>query len=90
MALNNFDWIVERAGEVQKPLRVVVAGADAENILLGVFQAQKSGFASPVLVGEPEKVEPMLERLDLGYHFKVRHPICGSVLTETLLIAETD
>ena len=65
MALNNFDWIVERAGEVQKPLRVVVAGADAENILLGVFQAQKSGFASPVLVGEPEKVEPMLERLGL-------------------------
>ena len=35
-------------------------------------------------------IKPMLERLDLGYHFKVRHPVCGSVLTETLLIAESD
>ncbi len=35
-------------------------------------------------------IKPMLENLNLGYRFKVRHPICGSVLTETLLIAEVD
>ena len=34
-------------------------------MLLGAFQAQDEGFASPVLVGEPDKVEPMLERLGL-------------------------
>ena len=35
-------------------------------------------------------IKPMLEQLNLGYCFKVRHPVCGSVLTETLLIAETN
>ena len=65
MALKNFDLIVERAKESFKPLRVVIAGADAENMLLGAFQAQDEGFATPVLVGEPDKVEPMLERLGL-------------------------
>ena len=40
MALKNFDLIVERAKESFKPLRVVIAGADAENMLLGAFQAQ--------------------------------------------------
>ena len=37
MALKNFDQIVEQAKSVQKPKTVVIAGADAENILLGAF-----------------------------------------------------
>lgn len=65
MALTNFDQIVERAKQSFKPKRVVIAGADAENILLGAFQAQQAGFATPVLVGEQEKILPMLERLGL-------------------------
>ena len=65
MALKNFDLIAERAKETSRPMRLVIAGADAENILLGAFQAQEAGFAAPVLVGEPDKVEPMLERLGL-------------------------
>ena len=64
MALKNFDQIVEQAKSVQKPKTVVIAGADAENILLGAFMAQEAGFVFPVLVGEEEKVVPMLERLD--------------------------
>lgn len=35
-------------------------------------------------------IKPMLEHLDLGYRFKIRHPVCGSVMTETILIAEAD
>lgn len=35
MALKNFDQIVEQAKSVQKPKTVVIAGADAENILAG-------------------------------------------------------
>ena len=35
-------------------------------------------------------IKPMLEQLDLGYRFKIRHPVCGSVITETLLIAEAE
>lgn len=65
MALKNFDQIVERAKACIKRRRVVIAGADAENILLGAFQAQDAGFASVILVGEAAKVEPMLERLGL-------------------------
>ena len=65
MALKNFDQIVSQAKQMPKPLRAVIAGADAENILLGAFMAQEAGFISPVLVGEAAKVEPMLERLGL-------------------------
>lgn len=35
-------------------------------------------------------IKPMLEQLNLGYRFKIRHPVCGSVMTETLLIAEAE
>ena len=65
MALENFDLIIERAKLSGKKNRVVIAGADAENILLGTFEAQDAGFATPVLVGERAKIEPMLERLGL-------------------------
>ena len=65
MALKNFDQIVERAKQSFRPLRVVIAGADAENILLGAFEAQDAGFAFPILVGDPAKIQPMLERLGL-------------------------
>lgn len=66
MALKNFDQIVARAEQSLKKKRVVIAGADAENILLGTFQAQERGFAAPVLVGEESKILPMLERLGLS------------------------
>ena len=65
MELKNFDQIVERAKQSFRKQRVVIAGADTENILLGAFEAQDAGFATPVLVGEAEKIEPMLERLGL-------------------------
>ena len=59
MALENFDLIVERAKLSGKKNRVVIAGADAENILLGTFEAQEAGFATPVLVGEADKTRLM-------------------------------
>lgn len=65
MALKNFDQIVERAKQSFRKQRVVIAGADSENILLGAFEAQDAGFATPILVGEAAKIEPMLERLGL-------------------------
>ena len=65
MAVQSFEQIVEKAKQSGRCSRVAVAGADAENILLGVFQAQQAGIAAPILVGDPAKVEPMLERLGL-------------------------
>ena len=46
-----FDRVVEKAKSAGKPMRVAIAGADAENILLGAFAAQEDGFVEPVLVG---------------------------------------
>mgnify|MGYP002536850334 CR=1 FL=1 len=65
MALRSFDTVIERAKNAGVKNRVVIAGADAENVLLGAFEAQEAGFATPVLVGESDKVLPMLERLGL-------------------------
>ena len=65
MALTNFDQIVERAKQSFRKERVVIAGADSENILLGAFEAQDAGFATPILVGEAEMILPMLEKLGL-------------------------
>lgn len=65
MAVQNFEQIVEKAKQTGKRSRVVIAGADAENILLGAFHAAEEGFAHPVLVGEEAKIRPLLERLGL-------------------------
>lgn len=66
MAVQNFEQIVDRAKAAGRRSRVVIAGADAENILLGTFHAAEEGFAHPILVGDPAKIRPMLERLGLA------------------------
>lgn len=69
-----FDFIVEKAKSVRKPARVVVAGADAENILKAVFQAEADGFAIPVLVGNEESIMREIE----AFGFKDRrYEICN-------------
>ena len=60
-----FKEIVEKAKALKKPVRVAVAGADAENILKGVFKAQEDGFVEPILIGNYKKIEKMVE--DLGF-----------------------
>ena len=62
---NDFDIIVDRAKALTKPVRVVIAGADCENILLGAFEAQESGFVYPILVGNQKRIWDMLDRLGL-------------------------
>lgn len=65
MYKTNFDFVVEKAKAVEKPIRVAIAGADAENILRGAFQAQEAGFAEPILVGKAEKITETLKDLGL-------------------------
>jgi phosphotransacetylase len=62
---SDFDVIVDRAKALEKPIRVVIAGADVENILLGAFDAQASGFVYPILVGNHKRIWDMLDRLGL-------------------------
>ena len=60
-----FNGVVDKAKSVAKPMRVVIAGADVENILIGAFAAQEDGFVEPILVGREKKIREMLQRLGL-------------------------
>ena len=66
MSLNyaeEFNGIVEKAKAVKTPMRAAVAGADAENILRGVFAAQEDGFVDPILIGNYKKIQETLEKI---------------------------
>ena len=60
-----FDFVIQRARSLERPARMVVAGADCENILKAVFDAESMGFCRPVLVGNGEKIAGMLKNLGL-------------------------
>ena len=60
-----FDFVIHRAKSLERPARMVVAGADCENILKAVFDAESMGFCRPVLVGNGEKIAGMLKKLGL-------------------------
>ena len=65
MAVKSFEQVVQKAKASGDKNRVVIAGADCENILLGAFRAQEEGFADLVLVGETGKILPLLYKLGL-------------------------
>ena len=46
-----FETIVSKARAEGKRMRVALAGADSENILKGLFEAEADGFVEPVLIG---------------------------------------
>ncbi|MBR0164679.1 MAG: hypothetical protein IJQ12_08410 [Lachnospiraceae bacterium] len=58
-----FRGIIDKARG--KKMRVALAGADCENILQGLFDAQEDGFVEPILIGNYKKIHDMLERLSL-------------------------
>ena len=60
-----FDFVIQRAKSLDRPARMVVAGADCENILKAVFDAEAQGFARPILVGNEDKIKAMLKDLGL-------------------------
>lgn len=76
---HDFDTIVEQARAIRKPVRVVIAGADVENILKGAFDAQEAGFVTPILVGNRKRITEMLERLDLQDRSYDLQPVADDV-----------
>ena len=60
-----FDFVISRAKSLERRARMVVAGADCENILKAVFEAEAQGFARPILVGNEDRIVAMLKRLGL-------------------------
>lgn len=69
-----FESIVERAKSVKTPVRVVIAGADSENILQAAFEAEADGFVHPILVGVEDKILAKLEKFNLKDR---NYEICG-------------
>ncbi len=77
-----FDLILDKAKGLPKPMRVVVAGADAEHLLQAVFEAEAQGFAIPVLVGNEERIRTMLKDLKLDGR---KYEICGVVADDNVV-----
>lgn len=65
MELKNFDAILERVPKMSRPMRVILAGSDGENMLKGIFAAQEKGLVQPVLVGDRARTITVLEQLGL-------------------------
>jgi phosphotransacetylase len=65
MYKQNFDFIVDKAKTIDKPIRVIIAGADCENILRGAFEAQAAGFAELILAGNEKRITDLLKKLGL-------------------------
>lgn len=74
---SNYEFILERARSLKKPLRVAVAGADAENILRGVFAAQDDGFVDPILIGDEKGIRKMMDSLGFSDRKCDIHAISG-------------
>ena len=77
-----FDLILDKAKSLSKPMRVVVAGADAEHLLQAVFEAEARGFAIPVLVGNEDRIRTMLKELKLEDR---KYEICGVVADDNVV-----
>ncbi|MBR0161614.1 MAG: hypothetical protein IJQ02_10095 [Oscillospiraceae bacterium] len=61
-----FETIVNKARAEGKRMRVAVAGADSENILSGVFEAEADGFVEPILIGNFKKIQKLTEKLGVS------------------------
>ena len=61
----SFEFVIQRAKSLERRARMVVAGADCENILQAVFQAEAEGFGRPILVGNEDRIVAMLKKLGL-------------------------
>lgn len=65
MELKNFDDILKMVPQRNRPMRVILAGSDGENMIRGLFYAQEKGLAQPVLVGDRAKTMTVLEKFRL-------------------------
>ena len=60
-----FDFVIQRAKSLGFRARAVIAGAELENMMDAVFEAEAQGFVHPILVGSEKKIVDLLDRL--GY-----------------------
>jgi phosphate butyryltransferase len=63
--IKNFNELLE-AAKSQKTMRIVVAAAQDEDVILAVSQAKAMGLAEPVLVGDEKKIREIMEKLEIN------------------------
>lgn len=57
-----FDFVIQRAKSLDHPARAVIAGAELENMMHAVFEAEADGIVHPILVGSEKKIVDLLNR----------------------------
>ena len=57
-----FDFVIQRAKSLGCRARAVIAGAELENMMHAVFEAEADGFIHPILVGSEKKIVDLLEK----------------------------
>ena len=65
-----FDFVIQRAKSLGHRARAVIAGAELENMMHAVFEAEAEGIIHPILVGSEKKILALLEQcgyLDRSY-----------------------
>ncbi len=67
MELKNFRDLIEKVQKDESKKRVAVAAAQDEHTLEAVFRAAKDKLVEPVLVGNKEKIEEILRKLNVEY-----------------------
>jgi phosphotransacetylase len=68
------DLIVRRLNKLSAPKRVVVAGAADEHALEAVFQAQRLGYVTPVLVGDQSIIKSLIAASEFkDESFSIKH-----------------
>ena len=77
-----FDFVIQRAKSLERPARMVVAGADCENILKAVFEAEAQGFCEPILVGYKDRILAVLKELGLQDRKYVLSDVTGVELPD--------
>ncbi len=60
--IKNFKELLEVA-KSQKKMRIVVAAAQDEDVIMAVSQAKDMGLVEPVLVGEEDKIKEIMNKL---------------------------
>ena len=62
--IKNFSELLE-AAKSQKKMRIVVAAAQDEDVILAVSQAKEMGLVEPVLVGDENKIKEIMDKLKI-------------------------
>ncbi len=62
--IKNFSELLE-AAKSQKKMRIVVAAAQDEDVILAVSQAKEMGLVEPVLVGDESKIKEIMDKLKI-------------------------